>query len=109
MVKIGEINKDTYHVALLAIIILVAVSIYDIVSSILHTCCDVIEVCNVGRVRQHLIPSYSLDRLLADRSVIKSVHSFLVSKAKVVLFFQVSALLDKPVSITEPQGIKEVG
>ena len=107
--KIGEINEDTYHVTLLAIVILVAVSVYDIIASILHACCDVIEVCYVGRVRQNFIPSYALDRLLADRSVIKSVYSFLVGKAEVVLFFQVSALLDKPVSITESQNIKEVG
>ena len=43
-VKIGEIYKDTYHVTLLAIVLLVAVSIHDIVRTIFHTSCDVIEV-----------------------------------------------------------------
>ena len=108
MFKKAEINKDTYHVALLAIVLLVAVTIYDIVGSILNACCDIIEVSHVVWVRKHLIPNYACDRFHADRSIIQYFHCSLIDKVELVLLSKVCAFLDKPISITEFHCMKEV-
>ena len=89
----GQVTKDTDHVALLAVVLLIAVVVDDVLLSILEAHRDVIEVSDVHWIGQQVVPSQTLHGLLGNLGVLELVQEFVVRERELVVLLKVLALL----------------
>ena len=106
---VSEVDYDTYHVTLLAIIIFLTVRVLNVVLTVFYASSEVIEVSHIYRICQHIIKSDALDSFRWHRNFLHSIHYNLISKCELVPFLQVVGLFDKPLSVTQLDSAEEVG
>ena len=109
LLHIGEVDQDVDHVALLAVIAFITVTVNNVVLSVLDGHSDVVEVAHVGRVRKQVVPCDTLDGLLRHADLVKFLNNNLVSESELVLFLKVVSLLAEPVGVAEFERLEEVG
>ena len=98
--NVGEVYDDTYHVALLAIIVLLAVWVLNVILSAFDAGREVIEVSHIYGVCQDIIEGDAVDRFLWHLNFINSIHDDLIGKREMVVVFQVVGLFHKPILVT---------
>ena len=103
-----EVYDDTYHVALLAVIFFFTIWVLDVFFPIVDAGREVIEVCHIDWICQHIIEGDAMDRFLWDLDFLHPINYYLISKREIVVFFEVVGLFDKPWGITKLDCIKEV-
>ena len=104
----GQVAKDADHVALLAVVLLIAIVVNDVLLSILEAHRDVIEVSDVPRIGQQVVPSQPLHRLLGNLGVLELVQEDVVRERELVVLLKVLALLLQPVHLRQLDCVEEV-
>ena len=105
----GQVDEDVDHVALLAVIAFVFISINDQILTIRHVYLDVVEGANVHWVRHQVVPSDALNRLLRDTNIVHLLNEMSGRESELVVLLQVLVLFDNPVCVTQFDCLEEVG
>lgn len=105
---VGQIEQDTDHVTLFAVVVFIGVSVDHQVIAIGRVNGDVAEVARVIRIGQHVVPSDARDWFLGHSPLVQCSNNFLVCKGELVLFFQVVGLVDEPVCVLQLDSLEEV-
>ena len=106
---VGQVEQDTDHVTLFAIVVLIRVSIDHQVVAIGRVNRDVAEVARVVWVGQHVVPGDTRDWFLCHSPLVQCINDNLVGKGELVLLPEVVCLVHKPVCILQLDGFEESG
>ena len=106
---VGQIEQDTDHVTLFAVVVLIGVSVNHQVIAIGRVNRDVAEVARVIWIGQHVVPGDARDWFLGHCPLVQCSNHFRVCKGELVLFFQVVGLVDEPVCVLQLDSFEEIG
>jgi len=98
-----------HHVALLAVVALVGVSVYDQVFPTRHIHFDEVELSGVDGVGKNIVPRNTLNWLFSQLPVVQLLLNLLWDEVKAVVFPQVAVFKHHPVSVTQLDRLEEIG